>query len=330
MSRKNNKYLWFIVVWVMIFLSCGQGDGSAHIVMKISHNGSEEHAFQTGYESIKRSLDSVSGGGVDFQMFPASQIAGEKEAIEMIKLGVIASTPASSGALGAFVPEAGLFNFPFIFRDLDHFYSVLDGPIGNRISKKIEDKLDCIVLGWWFAGIRNTWNSKRPITKPEDLKGLKIRVIGSSIVLDAFDAFGAQATNMSFGELYSAVQQGVLDGGECDNTDLYVEKFYEITKYVSNTEHLFLAVALLFSKKQYDKLSPELQKALVGAGQKSVHIQRMAMEQKTKEAFRALESKGLIFNDVDKDPFRELVKEVYKDNAEKVGGMQLIEQVIDQ
>jgi tripartite ATP-independent transporter DctP family solute receptor len=206
----------------------------------------------------------------------------------------------------------------------------LDGPVGVRVAKKIEDKLDCIVLGWWFAGIRNTWNSKKPIYNPEDSEGLKIRVIGSSVVLEAFNAFGAQATNMSFGELYSAVQQGVLDGGECDNTDLYVEKFYEVTKYVSNTEHMFLAIALLFSKKQYDKLPPELQSAVLEAGQNSVQIQRKAMEQKTVEALNALKANGLIFNDVNKSSFQELVKDVYNENAERVGGIQLIEQVINQ
>lgn len=330
MLWKNNNFFWFPLVLFLTVFSCKQGDGPKKIVMKISHNGSENHAFQEGYNSIGKLLHDASENKVDFQIFPASQIAGEVEAIEMAKLGVIASTPASAGALGAFVPEADLLNFPFIFKDLDHFYKVLDGPVGDQVAKKIEDKLDCMVLGWWFAGIRNTWNSKRPIHAPEDLKGLKIRVIGSSVVLDAFDAFGAQATNMSFGELYSAVQQGVLDGGECDNTDLHVEKFYEVTKYVSNTEHLFLAVALLFSKKQYDKLPPHLQKALLEAGRNSTRIQRSAMEQKTEEAFTALKEKGLIFNDVDKKPFQDLVQEVYKNNAERIGGMQLIEQIIKQ
>ena len=310
-------------------MACQSSD-NRKIVMKIAHNANVEHSYQVGYEAIGEYLREVSQGKVDFQIFPASQIAEEEEAIEMIKLGVIASTPANIGAIGAHVPEADLFNFPFLFRDLDHFYKVVDGPVGEQIGKKIEEKLDCLVLGWWFSGARNVWNSERPIHKPADLNGLKIRVIASPVILESFDAFGAQSTSMSFGELYSAVQQGVLDGAECDLTDIHGMKFYEVTKYVSSTEHLFLAVALLYSKKQYDKLPPVIQKAVIEAGKNSERIQREAMERKTRESLTALEERGLIFNEVDKAPFQKLAREVYEKNAEKVGGMALIEQILSQ
>jgi len=314
----------------MSLLSCQWNNGSKNIVMKNAHNAGEKHSFQDGYTSIKDHLNTVNEGEVDFQIFPASQIASEKDAIEMVKLGVIASTPANIGALGSFVPEADLFNIPFLFRDIEHFYEVVDGPVGVRIAKKIENKLDCIVLGWWFAGVRNVWNKERPIHKPEDLQGLKIRVIASSIILDGFNSFGAQATNMSFGDLYSAVQTKVLNGAECDYTDMLDMKFYEVTKYVSNTEHLFPAVALLFSKKQYDKLPPDLQKAVLEAGQNSVAVQRRSMQQKTAEAFDQLKEKGMIFNDLDKEPFQELAKELHAKYAEKIGGKELIEEIINQ
>jgi TRAP-type C4-dicarboxylate transport system substrate-binding protein len=148
--------------------------------------------------------------------------------------------------------------------------------------------------------------------------------------LDTFNAFGAQATNMSFGELYSAIQQGVLDGAECDHTDLLVEKFYEVTKYVTTTEHLFLAVALIFSKKQFDKLPPALQAAVRRAGQESVQAQRRAMEEKNQHALTELKEKGLVFNAVDKAPFQKIAADVYQRNADKVGGIQVIERLISQ
>ena len=273
-------------------------------------------------------LEKETNGRAKLEIFPSSQIASEEEAIEMVKLGVIGSTPASSGRLSRFVPEVDLFNLPFIFDSLGHFYEVLDGPIGDEITKKIEQKLDCIVLGWWFSGIRNTWNSEKPIYTPKDLEGMKIRVIGSSIVLDTFNAFGAQATNMSFGELYSAIQQGVLDGAECDHIDLLVEKFYEVTKYVSYTEHLYLSVALIFSNKQFKKLPEDVQMALLKAGQESIKTQRNAMESKTREALIELQKKGLVFNTVDKRLFRDKVQVVYAKNAERVGGMSLIDQIV--
>ncbi|WP_084273517.1 TRAP transporter substrate-binding protein [Maribacter antarcticus] len=330
MFRKSNWYLWPLLVLTVGLFSCKWDNGGKNIVMKNSHNAGEKHSFQKGYFSMKEHLEKESEDKIDFQIFPAAQIATEKEAIEMVKLGVIASSPVNVGALASFVPEVDLFNFPFLFRDTEHFYNVVDGPVGKQIAKKIEAKLDCIVLGWWFGGGRNVWNKERPIHKPEDLQGLKIRVIGSSIILDGFNSFGAQATNMSFNQLYSAVSTKVIDGGECDNTDLLDMKFYEVTKYISKTEHLFPAIALIFSKKQYNKLPPDIQKEILEAGRISVAVQRQSMNQKTKEAVAELEEHGMIFNDVNKKPFQNLAKKLYIQYAEKVGGMQLIEQIINQ
>ena len=324
---RNSLRVIIIIYFLVIFIGCWS-ENNEKIVIKVSHNGSDQHPHQAGFEKISEILEKETNGRAKLEIFPSSQIASEEEAIEMVKLGIIGSTPASSGALSRFVPEVDLFNLPFIFDSLGHFYEVLDGPIGDEIAKKIEQKLDCIVLGWWFSGIRNTWNSEKPIYTPKDLEGMKIRVIGSSIVLDTFNAFGAQATNMSFGELYSAIQQGVLDGAECDHIDLLVEKFYEVTKYVSFTEHLYLSVALIFSKKQFKKLPEDVQMALIKAGQESIKTQRNAMESKTREALIELQKKELVFNTVDKRLFRDKVQVVYAKNAARVGGMSLINQIV--
>ena len=324
---RNSLSVIIIIYFLVIFIGCWS-ENNEKIVIKVSHNGSDQHPHQAGFEKISEILEKETNGRAKLEIFPSSQIASEEEAIEMVKLGVTGSTPASSGALSRFVPEVDLFNLPFIFDSLGHFYEVLDGPIGDEIAKKIEQKLDCIVLGWWFSGIRNTWNSEKPIYTPKDLEGMKIRVIGSSIVLDTFNAFGAQATNMSFGELYSAIQQGVLDGAECDHIDLLVEKFYEVTKYVSFTEHLYLSVALIFSKKQFKKLPEDVQMSLIKACQESIKTQRNAMESKTREALIELQKKGLVFNTVDKRLFRDKVQVVYAKNAARVGGMSLINQIV--
>ena len=324
---RNSLRVIIIIYFLVIFIGCWS-ENNEKIVIKVSHNGSDQHPHQAGFEKISEILEKETNGRAKLEIFPSSQIASEEEAIEMVKLGVIGSTPASSGGLSRFVPEVDLFNLPFIFDSLGHFYEVLDGPIGDEIAKKIEQKLDCIVLGWWFSGIRNTWNSEKPIYTPKDLEGMKIRVIGSSIVLDTFNAFGAQATNMSFGELYSAIQQGVLDGAECDHIDLLVEKFYEVTKYVSYTEHLYLSVALIFSKKQLDKLPIDVKEALIKAGKESIMAQRNAMEEKTKDALTELKEKGLVFNAVDKKLFKEKAEVVYEKHAEEVGGMSLINQIV--
>lgn len=315
---------------LLLFAACGGGGSPDQTVFKVAHNGSEQHPYQAGYEAFGEVLSEQTGGRYSIEIFPNSQLGSEEEATEMVKLGVIASTAVSAASLGPFVPEVDVLNFPFIFRDLEHFYSALDGPVGARLSRQIEQDLDMIVLGWWFSGVRNVWNKKRPVVVPSDLDGLKIRVIGSAIVLDAFDTLGAQATTMSFGELYSATQQGVLDGAETDNTDLLVEKFYEVTEYVSTTQHLYLAVPLVFSKKKFDGLPGDVQQTVIKSGRMSVRLQRTAMERNNEESYQQLLELGLKFNEVDDVLFRETVQAggVYERNAERVGGMQMIEEVI--
>ena len=138
---------------------------ATRIVLKVGHNGNERHPFQAGFEEFKRILEERSGGVVEVQIFPNGQLATEEQASLMVQLGAIAASAASAGGgLAPFVPEADLFNLPFLFRDLEHFYSVLDGPVGRRVALKVEQALDCIVLGYWFAGVRNVWNGKHPVS----------------------------------------------------------------------------------------------------------------------------------------------------------------------
>jgi tripartite ATP-independent transporter DctP family solute receptor len=306
------------------------GKKAKKIVFKVAHNGPEIHHFQIGYEKFKEVLEAETGGAVEVQIFPNSQLGSEEEGTQMVKLGLIAANAASTaGGLSTSVPEAELFNLPFIFRDINHCYSVIDGPIGQDLARTVEEKLNCLVLGYWFSGIRNVWNSKRPVLNPDDLKGIKLRVMSSPMLVESFNALGAQATPLAFGELYSALQTGVVDGGETDHLDLLYEKFHEVTKYVSYTNHMFLVIAVIFSKKIYNKLPPNVQDAVLRAGKASVFAEREAMNALTESALTELKALGLEFFEVDIAPFREKLERVYRNNAEKVGGMALIEQVIN-
>ena len=339
-SEKNMKSCVAISIISLLFFSvcCKDsteipgptGKKAKKMVLKVAHNGPEKHPFQKGYERFKEVLEAETKGAVEVQIFPNSQLGSEEEGTQMVKLGLIAANASSTaGGLSTSVPEAELFNLPFIFRDLDHCYSVIDGPIGQDLARTVEEKLNCLVLGYWFSGIRNVWNSKRPVLSPDDLKGIKLRVMSSPMLIESFNALGAQATPMAFGELYSALQTGVVDGGETDHLDLLYEKFHEVTKYVSYTNHMFLVIALVFSKKVYNKLPPNVQDAVLKAGKASVIAEREAMDDLTESALTELKALGLEFFEVDKAPFREKLERVYRNNAEKVGGMALIEQVIN-
>ena len=317
----------FAVVLIAV-ASAGCTTGNDTVVLKVAHNGSVEHPYQVGFEAFKEILERDTGGRVEVQIFENAELGTEEEASLMVKLGALAGSAASAGGgLAPFAPEAELFNFPFIFRDLDHFYGVLDGATGERITAAIEERLDAIVLGYWFSGVRNVWNSKHPVRTPDDFRGLKIRVMSSPVLVETFNTLGAQATPMSFGELYSGLEQGVVDGAETDHVDLLYERFYEVTNYVSYTGHMYLAAGFIFSRKLYDQLSPDIQQAVLKAGRESVTAQRLAMESMTTQALDELKEKGLEFFEVDRDLFRQRVESVYRNNAESVGGIKVIEEI---
>lgn len=307
------------------------GANAADYTIKLAHNGPEQHPFQNGALKFKEILEAKTNGAVEVQIFPAEQLGSEEETSQMVKQGTLAcAVESAGGGLAPFVPEADLFNLPFIFSDIDHFYRVVDGPIGDQIAGKVEDKLNSVFMGWWFSGVRNAWNGKLPVMKPEDLEGLKIRVMGSPVLIDTFNALGAQATPMSFGEVYTSLQQGVIDGAESDHVDLLVEKFYEVTKHVSLTGHMYLAAGLICGQKAFDKLPEDIQVAVRTAGAEATKAERNAMRDMTEDALAQLKEKGIKFHNVDVELFRAKVKSVYTKNANKVGGMKLIEAVTAQ
>jgi tripartite ATP-independent transporter DctP family solute receptor len=332
-KMKRFKMEWVLVLAIAIGLLAGGGTtamAADKIILKVAHNGNAEHPFSDAYMKFKEVIESETGGAVEVQIFPAEQLGTDEQVTQSIKLGTVAGNMSGSAALAEFYSEAELFNLPFVFRDLAHFYRVVDGPIGRRLALKAQEKLNCVALGWVYSGNRNAWNGKRPVMTPDDLKGLKIRVMGSPVLVDSFNALGAQATPMSFGEVYTALQQGVIDGAETDHIDLLVEKFYEVTKYVSLTGHMYLANLFIFSKKVYDKLPADVQTAVLKAGDAAIVAERKAMDVKTEMALAELKKKGLKFYEVDQKLFQSKVGVVYEKNAKKVGGMKAIEQVAQQ
>ncbi len=329
-ARRRSRALAALAVVALTAITAGCADRDAPLILKVAHNGSPQHPYQAGFEHFKEIVERETVGAVQVQIFENGQLGTEEEASLMVKLGALAASAASAGAgLGPFVSEAEAFNLPFIFRDLDHFYRVLDGSPGERVARATEEKLDAMVLGWWFSGVRNMWNATRPVLTPEDLRGLKIRVMGTPVLVEAFDALGAQATPMSFGELYSALEQGVVDGAETDHVDLLYERFYEVTRYVSNTEHMYLAAGMIFSRKLYDRLPPDVQQVVLRAGREASIAQRRAMETATREALAELErTANLEFFEVDRSLFQARVRDVYRNAADKVGGAEVIDEIV--
>ena len=326
MKKVITKGIFILVMAIGFFAwSAVPGTAADKIVIKIAQNSGIYNPMQVGAVKFKEVMERETNGAVEVQIFPDASLGTEVKTIQMIKLGILDATIVATASITEFAFEAGIFDLPFVFRDMEHMFEVVDGPFGQRLAKIIEEKTDSVFLGYASFGTRNVYNAKRPILSPDDLKGLKIRVMGTPILIDTFNALGAQATTLAWGELYSALQQGVVDGGECDPVDMWDMKFHEVTKYVSYTGHLVGVRAYLFSKKVYDKLPAYIQAILFKAGREAIVADRNSQREKVGEATEKIKKTGIVkFYKVDKQPFIDKVQKVYKKNADKVGGMQLI------
>jgi tripartite ATP-independent transporter DctP family solute receptor len=280
------------------------------LTVKFAHAGSKTHPYSVGIEKLTPILEKNSGGAIKLQVFCCAQLGSERELAESARLGTINMTSvAAEGALPAWVPELQVFGLPFVIRDRAHVYQVLDGPIGKEFETKLRAQ-GLETLGWWELGFRNMTTRNKPVRTPEDLKGLKMRVQEAKVWLGFMRALGALPTPIPFGELYSALQQGVVDGQENPIVTITSMKFYEVQKQVGLTEHTYTALPVMASKKWWDTLKPEQQKVIAASIKASVAEQRAAVTAQVDEGVKLLKSQGVTITEVDKAKFVAATKDV--------------------
>ena len=239
-------------------------------------------------------LDKATNGRITLQMYPQKQLGGEKEMIEQ----------AQVGALGPVIDELNVFNMPFIFRDEAHMRKVIDGPIGSELLQKISvnPQTHLIALGWMDAGTRNVYSNK-PVTKPADLKGMKVRMMGNPILVETMNAMGGNGVAMGFNELYSALQTGVVDGAENNEPTVLAQNHYQVAKVYSLTGHLIIPEMFVFSKVSWDKLGKDDQAMIHKFSREAQMEQRSLWDEKTAKATEELKAKGVQFVSADKEAF---------------------------
>jgi tripartite ATP-independent transporter DctP family solute receptor len=249
-------------------------------------------------------LEKATNGRLSIQMYPQMQLGGEKEMIEQAQVGALQIARISVGALGPVIDELNVFNMPFIFRDEQHMRKVIDGPIGNELLEKISANpaTRLIALGWMDAGTRNVYANK-PVTKPADLKGMKVRMIGNPIFVETMNAMGGNGVAMGFNELYSAMQTGVVDGAENNEPTVLAQNHYQVAKFYSLTGHLVIPEMFVFSKRTWDTLSKEDQALLKKVSREAQLEQRQLWDDKTAKATEELKAKGMQFVTADKGAF---------------------------
>jgi len=262
-----------------------------------------------GYPTVEaivrmgRKLEAATNGRISIQMYPQMQLGGEKEMIEQAQVGALQIARVSVGALGPVVDELNVFNMPFIFRDETHMRHVIDGPIGSELLQKVTDSpARLVALGWMDAGTRNVYSNK-PVTKPADLKGMKVRMMGNPIFVETMNAMGGNGVAMGFNELYSAMQTGVVDGAENNEPTVLAQNHYQVAKVYSLTGHLIIPEMFVFSKASWDKLSKDDQALLKKLSREAQFEQRKLWDEKTASATSELKAKGVQFVAADKQAF---------------------------
>src|SRR4030081_1060202 len=249
-------------------------------------------------------LEKATGGRISIQMSPQMQLGGEKEMVEQAQVGALQIARISVGALGPVIDELNVFNMPFIFRDEQHMRKVIDGQIGAELLEKISANpaTRLIALGWMDAGTRNVYSNK-PVTKPSDLKGMKVRMMGNPIFVETMNAMGGNGVAMGFNELYSAMQTGVVDGAENNEPTVLAQNHYQVAKIYSLTGHLIIPEMFVFSKVSWDRLGKDDQALLRKFSREAQLEQRKLWDEKTAKATEELKAKGVQFVPADKEAF---------------------------
>ncbi len=302
-----------VLAVVAMALVCVFGFGSlatAKVVAKLGTSTQPGHIYNQAADHFAKLIKEATKGEVEVQVFPGAQLGSERDLVEGVQLGSVEMTVTSTGPVGAFVPEVRLFNLPFLFKDRPEAFKVLDGPIGTEIADKFIPK-GIRSLGWFENGFRNITNSRNPVNKPEDLKGLKIRVMEDKVFILTMQAMGSSPLPMAFGELYTALEQKTVDAQENPLAVIDSSRFQEVQKFLAMTGHFYSPAMLLISEKFFQKLSKEQQAAFIEAGKKSRDFERQLSIKADQDLEAKLAKEGMTITHPDKTPFMNVVKGVY-------------------
>jgi tripartite ATP-independent transporter DctP family solute receptor len=285
------------------------------VTLKSSDTHPDGYPTVAAVQKMGEMIKERSGGRICIEVFHSAQLGEEKDTIEQTKFGVIDMNRVSMGPFNNIIEETKVVSLPFIFRGTDHMHRVMDGPIGEEILAAFEPH-GFIGLAYYDGGSRSFYNTQKPIASIEDLAGMKVRVMQSDVFVDMMSALGANATPMPFGEVYSALQTGVIDAAENNWPSFESSGHYEVAGYYTLNEHLIVPEALVMSKVSWDKLSPEDQALIRQAAKDSVPINRELWAAREKVSEEKIRAAGVqIIDNIDKTPFIEAMVPVYEKHA---------------
>ncbi|MFG6687274.1 TRAP transporter substrate-binding protein [Mariniflexile sp. HNIBRBA6329] len=300
----------FITLLIAVLL-VGCSEVNKTKTIKIAHGLNIEHSVHKAMVEMGADLEKRSGGKMKLEIYPSQQLGSERECLELLQIGSLDMTKVSVGVMENFAPKMKVFGVPFLFRDRQHSFDVLDGPIGKEILDDGEQYW-LKGLAYYDAGSRSFYTKNKPINTPSDLTGLKVRVMESVTAIDMVKALGGSATPISWGELYTSLQQGVVDGAENNPPSFYLSRHYEVCKYYSLDEHTVLPDVLVIGTESWNKLTQQEQEWLQASADKSVNYQRKLWLEAEEEALHEVEKAGVTIIRPDKTLFQDKVKSIYK------------------
>jgi tripartite ATP-independent transporter DctP family solute receptor len=282
------------------------------LVLRSSDTHPDGYPTVEAVKYMGKLIEERTNGRIGIEVFHSAQLGEEKDTIEQTRFGVIDMNRISIGPFNNLIPETAIVSLPFIFRDSDHMHKVMDGPIGEEILAAFEPH-DLIGLAYYDGGSRSFYNSEKPITSIEDLQGMKFRVMQSDVFVDMVNALGANATPMPYGEVYSAIQTGVIEGAENNFPSYESSGHFEVAKYITLDEHLIVPEVLVMAKSTWDKLTPEDQEIVRQAAKESVPYMRELWEEREKASEEKVRAAGVeVVTEIDKSPFIEAMVPVYE------------------
>lgn len=294
---------------------------------RVSNGINEDHPVATGMAAMQECLDERTGGAMQMQGFWGGALGGDLQATQAVRSGLQEAVVTSSSPLVGLVPALGVFDLPFLFRTPEEAYAVMDGEFGEMLNQKL-DEVGLVNLGYWENGFRNMSNSLRPIETWEDFQGMKVRVMQNNIFLDTFRNFGANATPMSFGEVFSALETRAIDAQENPYVTIDTSRFYEVQSYLSETRHAYTPFLFLFSKAIFNSYSPEEQQALRDCAIVGRDVEREAIQELNQQSLARMQEAGLQFNTLSPAAQQEMLEKsqvVYDRHRAEIG-----EDVVDQ
>ncbi|MGV8952124.1 MAG: TRAP transporter substrate-binding protein [Cypionkella sp.] len=285
---------------------------ACEVTLRSSDTHPDTYPTVEAVKAMDKSLRAATNDRICIEVFASAQLGEEKDTIEQTQFGVIDMNRVSLGPFNNIIPETQIPSLPYIFRSTEHMHHVMDGPVGQQILDAF-DAHDLVGLAFYDGGSRSFYNSQKPITSMADMAGMKFRVMQSDMFVDMVSALGANATPMPYGEVYSSIQTGVIDGAENNWPSYDTSGHYEVAKYYTLDQHLIVPEVLVMSKKSFDKLSPEDQAAVRQAAKDSVPVMRELWAAQEKISEDKVEASGVkVIKDIDKTPFIEAMVPVYE------------------